>query len=125
MTDTPRLFTPVLLVSCAIILVSFAIRGSFGVFQIPIAEEFGWLRSEFSLAIALQNLFWGIGQPFFAALAEKTGDRVAIVLGGVLYAAGLVAVVLVLHRVAWRILARLRAGPDMQAPGGPGPEDVA
>lgn len=84
------LFTPVLIVSCAIIMVSFAIRGSFGVFQIPIAQEFGWLRSEFSMAIAIQNLAWGIGQPFFGAIAEKIGDRRAIVIGAILYAVGLV-----------------------------------
>ncbi|MGB7316776.1 MAG: MFS transporter, partial [Planktotalea sp.] len=42
------LFTPVLIVGCVIILVNFAIRASFGVFQIPIASEFNWLRSEFS-----------------------------------------------------------------------------
>ncbi|WGW04195.1 MFS transporter [Tropicibacter oceani] len=84
------LFTPVLIVGCLIILVSFAIRASFGVFQIPIAEEFGWLRSEFSLAIAIQNLAWGIGQPLFGAMAEKVGDRKAIILGALVYAAGLV-----------------------------------
>lgn len=84
------LFTPVLIVGCVIILVSFAIRASFGVFQIPIAEEFGWLRSEFSLAIAIQNLAWGIGQPIFGALAEKIGDRKAIIMGALIYAAGLV-----------------------------------
>nr|WP_319947242.1 MFS transporter [uncultured Shimia sp.] len=84
------LMTPVLLVGCAIIMVSFAIRASFGVFQIPIADEFGWLRSEFSLAIAIQNLAWGIGQPIFGALAEKIGDRKAIVIGAFVYALGLV-----------------------------------
>ncbi|MFZ7093034.1 MFS transporter [Primorskyibacter sp. 2E233] len=84
------LFTPVLIVGCLIILVSFAIRASFGVFQIPIAAEFGWLRSEFSFAIAIQNLAWGIGQPLFGAAAEKIGDRKAIILGALVYAAGLV-----------------------------------
>jgi MFS family permease len=84
------LFTPVLIVGCVIIMVSFAVRASFGVFQIPIAEEFGWLRSEFSLAIAIQNLAWGIGQPIFGAVAEKIGDRKAIILGALVYAAGLV-----------------------------------
>lgn len=84
------LFTPVLIVGCIIIMVSFAVRASFGVFQIPIAEEFNWARSEFSLAIAIQNLAWGIGQPLFGALAEKIGDRKAIVLGALVYAAGLV-----------------------------------
>jgi MFS family permease len=71
-------------------MVSFAVRASFGVFQIPIAAEFGWLRSEFSLAIAIQNLAWGFGQPIFGALAEKIGDRRAIIIGSVVYAVGLV-----------------------------------
>jgi MFS family permease len=90
MSRPAPLFTPVLITGCVIILVSFAVRASFGVFQIPVAEEFGWLRAEFSLAIAIQNLAWGIGQPLFGALAEKIGDRKAIVLGALTYAAGLV-----------------------------------
>ncbi len=81
---------PVLLVGCLIIMVSFAVRASFGVFQIPIAEEFNWLRSEFSLAIAIQNLAWGIGQPIFGAIAEKIGDRKAIIIGALVYALGMV-----------------------------------
>lgn len=84
------IFTPVLIVGCLVILISFAIRASFGVFQLPIASEFGWLRAEFSLAIAIQNLAWGIGQPIFGAIAEKIGDRKAIVMGSVTYALGLV-----------------------------------
>ncbi|APG45572.1 MFS transporter [Phaeobacter porticola] len=90
MTRPAPLFTPVLIVGCIVIMISFAVRASFGVFQIPIAEEFGWLRSEFSLAIAIQNLAWGIGQPIFGAIAEKIGDRKAIVTGALIYAAGLV-----------------------------------
>jgi len=84
------LVTPVLIAGCVILMMSFAVRASFGVFQIPIAEEFGWLRAEFSLAIAIQNLAWGIGQPLFGALAERLGDRRAIVLGALTYAVGLV-----------------------------------
>ncbi len=83
------LFTPVLIGGCVIIMLSFAVRASFGVFQIPIAEEFGWLRAEFSLAIAIQNLAWGIGQPIFGALAERFGDRRAIIAGAIVYALGL------------------------------------
>ncbi len=90
MEQRTSIFTPVLIVGCVIIMVSFAVRASFGVFQIPIAEEFGWLRAEFSLAIAIQNLAWGIGQPIFGALAEKIGDRRAIIIGSVVYAVGLV-----------------------------------
>ncbi len=84
------IFTPVLIGGCIIMMLGFAIRASFGVFQIPIASEFNWPRAEFSMAIAIQNLAWGIGQPIFGAIAEKLGDRRAIILGAVLYAAGLV-----------------------------------
>ncbi len=90
MPKSNNLLNPVLIVGCIIITVSFAVRASFGVFQIPIASELGWLRSDFSLAIAIQNLAWGIGQPIFAAIAEKIGDRKAIVLGALTYAAGMV-----------------------------------
>ncbi|MBD3763556.1 MAG: MFS transporter [Rhodobacterales bacterium] len=84
------LITPVLISGCIILMIGFAVRASFGVFQIPIAQEFGWARAEFSLAIAIQNLAWGIGQPIFGALAERFGDRRAIVAGALAYAAGLV-----------------------------------
>ena len=83
------IFTPILIAGCAILLLGFALRASFGVFQIPIATEFGWLRSDFSMAIAIQNLAWGIGQPIFGALAEKFGDRRAIIAGALMYSAGL------------------------------------
>ena len=53
-------------------------------------REFNWPRAEFSLAIAIQNLAWGIGQPIFGALAEKFSDRKAIILGALLYSIGLV-----------------------------------
>ena len=82
------IFTPVLIGGSLILLISFAIRSTFGLFQIPIAEEFLWARSEFSMAIAIQNLAWGIGTPLFSAFAEKFGDRKAITLGLILYAVG-------------------------------------
>lgn len=85
-----RLITPVLVAGCLVLMTGFAIRASFGVFQIPIATEFNWPRAEFSLAIAIQNLAWGIGQPIFGMLAEKFGDRRAIIAGALTYAAGLV-----------------------------------
>lgn len=89
MQKSAPLFTPVLIVGSLIVLIGFAIRASFGVFQIPIAEDFGWMRADFSLAIAIQNLAWGIGQPIFGAIAERIGDRKAIIMGAVAYALGL------------------------------------
>lgn len=88
MTKT-SVFNPILLAGCAILLLGFAIRASFGVFQIPIAQDFGWVRADFSMAIAIQNLAWGIGQPIFGALAERFGDRRAIIAGALMYSAGL------------------------------------
>jgi MFS family permease len=94
MTTSPHqnasIMTPILVAGCVILMLSFAIRASFGVFQIPVGSEFGWPRAEFSLAIAIQNLAWGIGQPMFGAMAERFGDRKAIVAGAFLYALGLV-----------------------------------
>ena len=82
-------FTPILIGGSLILLISFAIRSTFGLFQIPIASDFLWNRSEFSLAIAIQNLAWGVGTPLFSAFAEKYGDRKAIALGLILYAIGI------------------------------------
>lgn len=89
MAQGKPLINSVLISGCLIILVGFSIRASYGVFQIPIANEFGWLRAEFSLAIAIQNLAWGFGSPLFGAIAERIGDKKAIVAGAFLYALGL------------------------------------
>ena len=88
--NNSSLITPVLLAGSIIIIITFGIRGSFGVFQIPIENEFQWLRVEFSLAIAIQNLGWGIGAPIFGALGEKFGDKKMIVVGAFCYVIGLV-----------------------------------
>jgi predicted MFS family arabinose efflux permease len=72
-TRAAPLLTPVLLAGCAVVLVGFAIRAAFGVFQIPIAEEFGWPRAEFSLAIAIQNLAWGSGSPCSGRWPRRSG----------------------------------------------------
>ena len=87
--DNSSIFTPILIGGSLILLISFAIRSTFGLFQIPIAEQFMWARSEFSLAIAIQNLAWGIGTPIFSAFAEKFGDRKAVTVGLLLYAIGI------------------------------------
>lgn len=85
-----QVFKPILVAASLVLLISFAIRASFGVFQIPIANDLGWFRTEFSLAIAIQNLSWGIATPLFGAFAEKLGDRKAVFLGVIVYATGLI-----------------------------------
>ena len=89
MMSSRQVFTPILIAASLVLLISFAIRASFGVFQIPIANDLGWFRTEFSLAIAIQNLAWGIATPLFGAFAEKLGDRKAVIVGVLVYALGL------------------------------------
>jgi MFS family permease len=73
-----------------IAMLTFGPRSAMGFFQIPMLADTGWDRSTFGLAMALQNLFWGLSQPFFGALADKYGTGRVLVASGVLYAAGLV-----------------------------------
>ena len=89
MAHTKSYLMPVLIGGAVILLIGSGIRSSFGLFQIPIAAEFGWARVDYSTALALQALFWGIGQPIFGAFAEKVGDRISIIAGAVLFAIGL------------------------------------
>ena len=53
-------------------------------------QETGWDRTTFGLAMALQNLCWGIGQPFFGAIADRYGTWRVILIGTLLYVSGLV-----------------------------------
>src|SRR6478609_8911902 len=85
-------FSPELIVvsGCLIALITFGPRASAGLFQIPMTTEFGWGRDTFSLAIAVQNLLWGVGQPFAGAVADRFGAFRVLCVGAVLYALGLV-----------------------------------
>ena len=83
---------PVFAISCAcfIALLAFGPRSAMGFFQLPLIQETGWDRSTFGMAMALQNLFWGIGQPFFGAISDRYGTWRVLALGALLYIAGLV-----------------------------------
>lgn len=74
---------------CLIAALTFGPRSSMGFFQLPMLADTGWSRADFGLAMALQNLMWGIGQPFFGALADKKGTWRVLVLSAVLYTSGL------------------------------------
>jgi MFS family permease len=91
-SDRGSRFAPELVVAagCLIALITFGPRASAGLFQVPMTTEFGWGRDVFSLAIAVQNLLWGLGQPFAGAIADRFGARTVLCVGGLLYAIGLV-----------------------------------
>jgi len=75
--------------SSLILAVSLGVRHGFGLFLPPMSAEFGWGREVFAFAIALQNLVWGLAQPFTGALADRFGVARAVLVGGILYAVGL------------------------------------
>lgn len=79
----------IIIAGSLIAMLTFGPRSAMGFFQLPMLADTGWDRSTFGLAMALQNLFWGIGQPFFGAAADKFGTGRVLILSGILYAAGL------------------------------------
>lgn len=84
-----RSFRFIIVSGCLVVLLSFGPRSSMGFFQIPLLEEKGWDRATFGFAMALQNLFWGLSQPIFGVIADKFGTWRVLLIGAVLYAAGL------------------------------------
>lgn len=75
---------------CLIAALTFGPRSAMGFFQLPMLAEKGWDRTTFGLAMAIQNLAWGVGTPIFGALADKYGTWRVLALSGFMYAAGLV-----------------------------------
>jgi MFS family permease len=83
--------TPLVVIACgcAIALLGFGPRSTFGFFIQPMSREFAWGRDVFGLALALQNLLWGLGQPLAGAIADRFGSLRVIFVGALLYAGGL------------------------------------
>ena len=84
--DLPLL---VIVAGCTIALMTFGPRSAMGLFQKPLLADLGWDRATFGLAMAIQNLMWGAGQPFFGAIADRYGPWRVLLLSGLLYASGL------------------------------------
>jgi predicted MFS family arabinose efflux permease len=83
--------TVVLVFGGLVLMLGMGIRHGFGLFLQPMSLDLGWGRETFALAIAVQNLVWGLSQPFAGMLADKHGAGRIIVAGALLYALGLVA----------------------------------
>jgi MFS family permease len=79
----------IMICGCAIGLLSFGPRSSLGFFIQPMSGEFSWGRDVFGLALAIQNLLWGLGQPLAGAVADRFGVLRVMCVGAILYAAGL------------------------------------
>ena len=72
-----------------IAVLTFGPRSAMGFFQLPMLQDTGWDRTTFGLAMALQNLAWGVSQPFFGAIADKFGTWRVLLVSGLVYALGL------------------------------------
>jgi len=91
----PRLsLTQVLVFGAAVVTLSMGIRHGFGLWLQPITMERGWTRETFGFALAIQNLAWGIAAPFAGMVADRYGAFRVLIVGGLLYATGLVLMAL-------------------------------
>ncbi len=89
-TDTQRPWAVLLMAAAFLVVVTLGIRQAFGLFLLPVTEALGSGREVFSLALAFQNLLWGLSSPFAGALADKFGAGRIAALGTVLYSGGLI-----------------------------------
>lgn len=86
----PSLPWLIIICGCLIAALTFGPRSAMGFFQLPMLAEKGWDRTTFGLAMAFQNLAWGLGTPFFGAIADKFGTWRVLALSGILYSSGLI-----------------------------------
>ena len=78
----------VVLAGCLIAMVGFGARSTFGLFLEPMTVTRGWDRETFALAMAIQNLLWGVALPFASAAADRFGPARVLAIGALVYGAG-------------------------------------
>ena len=78
----------VIVAGCAVSLSGFGVRSSFGLVLEPMTAAHGWSRETFALALAIQNLMWGITVPIAGAIADRYGASRMLVAGAVVYSLG-------------------------------------
>jgi len=93
MTDSPsmdwRTPTLVIVAGCLIAIIGFGARSTFGLYLDPLTASRGWTRETFSLALAIQNLMWGLGLPIAGAIADRFGASKVILAGALIYGVGI------------------------------------
>ena len=100
----------VILAGCLIAMVGFGIRSIFGLFLEPMTLERGWSRETFALALAIQNLLWGIGLPFAGALADRFGPTRVLAVGAVIYGIGVWGMAIAESSMALHLFAGVLTG---------------
>ncbi len=112
--STPARYGPniglIVVCGCMIALLSFGPRSAMGLFFQPMTEARDWSREIFGLAIAIQNLMWGIGQPIAGMMADRFGTWKTMAFGTVLYCSGLLLMVDAESAVALHVSAGVLVG---------------
>ena len=108
-----RRVVAVLLAACLISLLSFGVRSAFGLFTDPVSRSLGSSREVFAIAIALQNLAWGVAQPLAGVVADRHGARRVLLLGALLYAGGVAGMAMVSSPSGLYLTAGLMVGAGM------------
>jgi predicted MFS family arabinose efflux permease len=109
----PPALLVLLAAACLISLLSFGVRGAFGLFTDPVTRELGLSRESWAIAIAIQNIAWGVAQPLAGLIADRQGARRVMFGGAVLYAAGIVGLVFATTPLQICLTAGLLAGLGM------------
>jgi predicted MFS family arabinose efflux permease len=102
--------TQVLLCGAAVVTLSMGIRHGFGLFLQPLTMDRGWSRETFAFALAVQNLAWGLFGPLAGMVADRYGAFRVLLVGGLLYAGGLVLMALSTSGLAFTGSAGLMLG---------------
>ncbi len=100
----------VVVTSCLVAIVTFGSRAGFGLYLEPITTTRGFGREVFALAIGIQNIVWGIGQPIAGALADRFGTMRVLVGGALVYAAGMALTAFAATPLALHLSAGLLVG---------------
>lgn len=88
-TNTSRAYLPVLISACALLVLSFGYRAGFGLFMVPMSEARGWGRDVLALALAVQNLSWGVCAIIAGGMADRFGNLRVLLAGVVCYGCGM------------------------------------
>src|SRR4029450_13681410 len=83
-----------IILSGVIISICMGLRQSLGLFMQPMGVDFGISAAAFGFSIALQNIVWGVSQPFVGAIADRYGARPVLIVTALIYAAGLLLMIL-------------------------------
>ncbi|MGH7088369.1 MAG: MFS transporter, partial [Stellaceae bacterium] len=102
--------TAILLGASVMLSLGMGMRQSLGLFVVPVTHDLGFSVADFTFALALQNMIWGLTQPFVGAYADRYGSRPVMMTGALLYIAGMATMASAHGRMAFTLGAGVLMG---------------